>query len=81
METDNFRVLLYIRRMDRVPNALIREFCRVTKGVDERIYASILLWFVILKELGMTELLIGYKSVCRKSLCRLATEEVEWYRE
>ena len=41
METDNFRVLLDIRRMDRVPNALIREFCRVTKGVDERIYASI----------------------------------------
>ena len=34
---DNLRGLLGIRRMDRVPNARIRELCGVTKGVDERI--------------------------------------------
>ena len=30
---DNFRSLLGIRRMDRILNALIRELCRVTKGL------------------------------------------------
>ena len=34
---DNLKGLLGIRRMDRIPNAWIRELCRVTKGVDERI--------------------------------------------
>ena len=33
---DDLRGLLSIRRMDRVPNARIRELCRVTKGVDEK---------------------------------------------
>ena len=33
---DNLRGLLGIRRMDRVLNALIRELCGVTKGVDEK---------------------------------------------
>ena len=32
---DNLRGVLRIRRIDRVPNARIREFCGVTKGVDE----------------------------------------------
>ena len=34
---DNFRGLLCIRRMHRVPNARIWELYGVTKGVDERI--------------------------------------------
>ena len=38
------RVLLVIRRMDKVPNARIRELCEVTKGVDERI-GGVLRWF------------------------------------
>ena len=29
---DNLRQLLGIKRMDRVPNARIRELCRVKKG-------------------------------------------------
>ena len=33
----NLRGLLGIRRMDRVPNARIRELCGVTKEVGERI--------------------------------------------
>ena len=42
---DNLRGLLGIRRMDRVPNARIRELCGVTKRVDERIDEGILRWF------------------------------------
>ena len=34
---ENFRSLLGIRRMDQVLNACIKELCRVTKEVDERI--------------------------------------------
>ena len=37
VQMDNLRGLLGIRRMDRVPNARIRELCGVTKRVDERI--------------------------------------------
>ena len=33
---DNLRGLLSIRRVDRVPNARIREFCGGKKGLDER---------------------------------------------
>ena len=39
---DNLRGLLGIRRMDRVPNAWIRELCEVKKGQDERIDEGIL---------------------------------------
>ena len=41
---DNLRRLLGVRRMDRVPNARIRELCGVTNGVDERIDESLLRW-------------------------------------
>ena len=34
---DNFRGLQGIRRMDKVPNARIRQLCGVKKGVDEKI--------------------------------------------
>ena len=34
---DNLRGFLGIRRMDKVPDALIRELCRVKEGVDEKI--------------------------------------------
>ena len=42
---DNLRGLLGFRRMDRVPNALIRELCRVRKFLDERIDEGVLRWF------------------------------------
>ena len=45
MQMDNLRGLLGIRRMDRVPNARIRELCEVTKGVDEWIDVGVLRWF------------------------------------
>ena len=37
VQLDNLRGLLSIRRMDKVPNAWIRQLCGVTKGVDEKI--------------------------------------------
>ena len=43
-QMDNLRGLLGIRRMDRVPNARIRELCGVTKGVEERIDEGVLYW-------------------------------------
>ena len=42
---DNPRGLLGIRRMDRVPNAWIRELYGVRKGLDERIDEGVLWWF------------------------------------
>ena len=42
---DNLIGLLSIRRMDKVLNAQIRQLCRVTKGVDEKIDEGVLQWF------------------------------------
>ena len=45
VQMDSLRGLLGISRMDRVPNARIRELWGVTKGVDERIDEGVLWWF------------------------------------
>ena len=45
VQVDNLRGLLGLRRMDKVQNARIRELCRVTKGVDEKIDEGVLRWF------------------------------------
>ena len=45
VQMDNLRGLLGIRRMDRIPNARIRELCRMRKGLDERIDEGNLRWF------------------------------------
>ena len=42
---DNLRGLLGIRRMNRVPNARIKELCGVMKGVDKRIGEGVFRWF------------------------------------
>ena len=42
VEIDNLTALLGIWRMDKVPNARIRQLCRVTKGVDEKIDEGVL---------------------------------------
>ena len=39
---ENLRGLLVIRRMDRVPNAWIRELWGVRKGLDKRIDEGVL---------------------------------------
>ena len=45
VQMDNLRGLLGIRRMDKVPNAQIRHFWGVTKGVDEKNDEGVLRWF------------------------------------
>ena len=45
VQMDNLKGLLGIRRMDRVPNAQIRELCGVKKGLDKKIDEGVLLWF------------------------------------
>ena len=59
VKIDNLRGLLGIRRMDRVPNARIREVHEVTKGVDERIAQGVLWW------LGHVERMENYRIVNR----------------
>ena len=44
VQMDNLRGLLGIRRMDKVLNARIRQLCRVTKGVKEKIDEGVLRW-------------------------------------
>ena len=46
VQCNNLRGLLGIKRMDRIPNAWIRELCRVKKGLDERIDDGMLQWFI-----------------------------------
>ena len=41
----NLRSFLGVRRMDRVPNARIRELCGEAKGIDERVDKGFLGWF------------------------------------
>ena len=45
VQMDNLRGLLGIRRMDKAPNAWIRQLYVVTKGVDEKIVEDVLRWF------------------------------------
>ena len=42
VQMDNLRGLVGIRRMDKVPNAQVRQLCGVTKGGDEKIDEGIL---------------------------------------
>ena len=62
VQMDNFRGLLGIRRIDKMPNARIRELCRVAKCLDEKIDESVPRWF------GHIERLIkGYMWECMGS--------------
>ena len=45
VQVDNLRGLLGIRKMDKIPNAWIRQLCEVTKGGDEMIDERVLRWF------------------------------------
>ena len=42
VQRDNLRCLLGMRRMDKVPNARIRQLWGMTKGEDERISEGVL---------------------------------------
>ena len=45
LQMDNLRGLLGIKKMDKVPNARIRELSGEAKCVDERIEVGVLRWF------------------------------------
>ena len=49
---DSLRGLPGIRRMGRVPNARIRELCRMMNGIDERIEDDVLRWFGHMERMG-----------------------------
>ena len=42
---NNLRGLLGIRRMDKFPNARIRQLCGVTNDVDKKIDEGVFRWF------------------------------------
>ena len=85
---DNLRGLQGIRRMDRVPNARIRELCGVKKSLDERIDEGILRWFGYVERMDRQDSHMGECagscSVCRRRrdlesrLCRGTTSEDCW---
>ena len=59
---DNLRGLLGIRKMNRVPNARIRELHGVKKVIDKRIDEGILRWFAHVERME--------RGMIAKSLCR-----------
>ena len=48
---NNLRGLVGIRRMDRIPNARIRELCEVKEGLEERIDEGVFWWFSHVKRM------------------------------
>ena len=46
VQMDKIRGLLDISKMDRVPNARVRELRGVKKGLNERIHEGVLRWFL-----------------------------------
>ena len=53
IQMDSLRDLLGIRRMNKVPNAWIRQLCRVTKSADKKIDKGVLRWFGEWKMTGL----------------------------
>ena len=51
VQMDNLRGLIGIRRMDKIPNTGIKEFCAVTKRVDGRIDEYVLWGFVYVEKM------------------------------
>ena len=45
IQIDNLRGLVGIRRIDKNPNARIRQLCGVAKVVNKKINESVLRWF------------------------------------
>ena len=65
---DNLRGLLSIKKMDRVPNAQIRELCKLKKGLDERIDEGLLRWFGHMERMERDRIAMRvYAGVCADS--------------
>ena len=68
VQMGNLIGLLGIRRMDRVPNAWIREVCLVVKRVEERNYEGVLWWFGYLERMEKDRITKSvYVGVCAGS--------------
>ena len=71
VQMESLRGLLGIRRRNKIPNARIRELCRVTKGVDKRIDEGILWWFGYVERMEMDRIAKSlYRSMCWYSFSR-----------
>ena len=68
VQMDNLRVLLGIRRMDKVPNARIRELCGVTKVWTKRLMKVFSYASPMWKEWRTTGLLEGHVGDCAGSV-------------
>ena len=51
VQRDNLRGLLGIRRMDKGTNSRIRQLCRLTKVVDEKLDEGVLRWFGLVERM------------------------------
>ena len=76
VQMDNLRRLLGIRRMDRVPNAQIRELCRVTKGVNEMIDECLFSVFSICISIHQCEYLTNTRE--NQSPSKITSERRFW---
>ena len=47
---EGLRGIFSLRRRDRMPNAWVREFCGIKKGMGEKIDESVVCWFDHMKE-------------------------------
>ena len=67
-----------IRRMDKVPNAQIRQLCGVTKDVNEKIDEDVLRWFGLVERIENDRIPKRvYVEECASS-CSVGTSRKRW---
>ena len=84
VQIENLRGLLGIRRMDKVPNARVRELCGVTEGVDERIDEGVLRWFGHVERMENNRIakriFVGRGGLIAGKTDWMSGKEREWFR-
>ena len=68
VQMESLRGVLGIRRMDKTLNPWIRQLCRVTKGVDEKIDESVLRWFSHLERMSQAGQCRKRRKLCGREL-------------
>ena len=77
VQMDNLIGLLGIWRMNKAPNAQIRQLCGVTKGVDDEIDEGVLRWFGHVERMENDRIAKRvYVGVCWEWLSGQAEEEI-----
>ena len=70
VQMDNLRSSLSIRRVNKIPNARVRELVGVKRGMDERTDKSVFWWFGLIEG-------IKFKT---EDYCKLKTlNEINWF--